>query len=60
MVSIGFKHCVITINREKSLALGERGLEGFDRVKCPSANFNDHVLTPVAASLRAKCQEGIL
>ena len=41
-------------NREKSLALGERGLEGFDRAKCPSANFNDHVLKPVAASLRAK------
>ena len=36
-------------NREKSLALGERGLEGFDRAKCPSANFNDNVLKPVAA-----------
>ena len=41
-------------NREKSLALGERGLEGLDRAKCPSANFNDNVLKPVAASLRAK------
>jgi hypothetical protein len=41
-------------NREKSLALGERGLEGFDRAKCPSANFNDNALNPVAASLRAK------
>ncbi len=41
-------------NREKSLALGERGLEGLDRTKCPSANFNDNILKPVAASLRAK------
>jgi hypothetical protein len=41
-------------NREKSLALVERGLEGFDRAKCPSANFSDHVLKPVAESLRAK------
>ena len=41
-------------NREKSLALGERGLEGLDRAKCPSANFNDRVLKPVAARLRAK------
>mgnify|MGYP006188987801 CR=1 FL=1 len=41
-------------NREKSLALGERGLEGLDRANCPSANFNDNVLKPVAASLRAK------
>ncbi len=41
-------------NRAKSLALGERGLEGLDRAKCPSANFNDNVLEPVAASLRAK------
>jgi len=36
-------------NCEKSLALGERDLEGFDRAKCPSANFNDNVLKPVAA-----------
>ena len=41
-------------NLEKSLALGERGLEGLDRANCPSANFNDNVLKPVAASLRAK------
>jgi len=41
-------------NREKSLALGERGLEGLDRANCPSANFNDRVLKPVAARLRAK------
>jgi hypothetical protein len=41
-------------NREKSLALGERGLEGLDRANCPSANFNDRVLKPVATSLRAK------
>ncbi len=41
-------------NREKSLALGERGLEGFDRANCPSANFSDNVLEPVAASLCAK------
>jgi hypothetical protein len=44
-------------NREKSLALGERGLEGLDRTKCPSANFNDNILKPVAASLRAKGDE---
>jgi hypothetical protein len=41
-------------NREKSLALGERGLEGLDQAICPSANFNDCVLKPVAARLRAK------
>ena len=41
-------------NREKSLALGDRGLERFYWGKCPSANFNDNVLKPVAASLRAK------
>ncbi len=41
-------------NREKSLALGERGLKGLDREKCPSANFSDRVLKPVAESLRAK------
>jgi hypothetical protein len=41
-------------NCEKSLALGERGLEELDRAKCPSANFNDNVLEPVAARLRAK------
>ena len=41
-------------NREKSLALGDRGLERFYWEKCPSANFNDNVLKPVAASLRAK------
>ena len=41
-------------NREKSLALGERGLEGLDRAICPSANFNDRVLKPVAARLHAK------
>ena len=41
-------------NCEKTLALGERGLEGLDRAKCPSANFNDRVLKPVAARLRAK------
>ena len=40
--------------REKSLALGGRGLEGLDRETCPSANFNDCVLKPVAARLRAK------
>jgi len=38
-------------NREKSLALGERGLEGLDRAKCPSANFSDRVLKPDAKSL---------
>jgi hypothetical protein len=41
-------------NREKSLALGERGLEGLDRANCPSASFNDNVLESIAASLRAK------
>jgi hypothetical protein len=41
-------------NSEKSLALGERGLKGLDRAKCPSANFSDRVLKPVAESLRAK------
>ena len=41
-------------NREKSLALGERGLEGLDRAKCPSANFNDRVLKPDAKSLRER------
>jgi hypothetical protein len=41
-------------NREKSLALGMRGLEGLDRASCPSANFNDRVLEPVAERLRAK------
>jgi hypothetical protein len=41
-------------NREKSLALGTRGLEGLDRASCPSANFNDRVLEPVAERLRAK------
>jgi hypothetical protein len=41
-------------NREKSLSLGERGLEGLDRENCPSANFNDNVLESVAASLHAK------
>ena len=41
-------------NREKSLALGERVLKGLDRANCPSANFNDRVLEPVAARLRAK------
>jgi hypothetical protein len=41
-------------NREKSLALGTRGLEGFDRASCPSANFNDRVLEPVAERLCAK------
>ena len=41
-------------NHEKSLALGGRGLEGLDRANCPSANFNDSVLKPVAARLRAK------
>ena len=40
--------------REKSLALGKRGLEGLDRAYCPSANFNDRVLEPVADRLRAK------
>jgi hypothetical protein len=39
---------------EKSLALGGRGLEGLDRASCPSANFNDRVLKPIAASLGAK------
>jgi hypothetical protein len=42
---------VLCANREKSLALGKRGLEGLDRAKCPSANFTDNVLKPVAASL---------
>ena len=41
-------------NREKSLALGERGLDGFDPANCPSANFSERVLKPVAASLGAK------
>jgi hypothetical protein len=41
-------------NGEKTLDLGERGLEGLDRANCPSANFNDRVLEPVAASLCAK------
>ena len=41
-------------NREKSLALGKRGLEGLDRATCPSANFSDRVPKPVAESLRAK------
>jgi hypothetical protein len=41
-------------NREKFLALGKRGLEGLDRASCPSANFNDRVLEPVAERLRAK------
>ena len=41
-------------NHEKSLALGGRGLEGLDRESCPSANFNDRVLKPIAASLGAK------
>ena len=41
-------------NSEKSLALGERGLKGLDRAKCPSANFSDRVLKPFAESLRAK------
>ena len=41
-------------NLEKSLALGERGLEVLDRPYCPSANFNIRVLKPVAAKLRAK------
>ena len=41
-------------NLEKSLALGKRGLEVLDRANCPSANFNDRVLKPVAAKLRAK------
>ena len=41
-------------NREKSLALGTRGLDGLDRASCPSANFNDRVLEPVAERLRAK------
>ena len=41
-------------NRAKSLALGERGLVGLDRAKCPSANFSDRILKPVAKSLRAK------
>ena len=41
-------------NHEKSLALGERGLEGLDREICPSTNFNDCVLKPVAARLRTK------
>jgi len=48
-------------NHEKSLALGERGLKGLDRAKCPSANFSDRVLKPVAESLRAKkiyCNNG--
>ena len=41
-------------NREKFLPLGERGLEGFDQTKCPSANFSDHVLKSVVESQRAK------
>jgi hypothetical protein len=41
-------------NREKSLALGKRGLGGLDHASCPSANFNDRVLEPVAERLRAK------
>ena len=41
-------------NHEKSLALGGRGLKGLDRANCPSANFNDRVLKPIAARLRAK------
>ena len=41
-------------NHEKSLALGKRGVEGLDWAKCPSANFNDHVLKPIAESLHAK------
>jgi hypothetical protein len=41
-------------NREKSLALGKRGLEGLDQAKCHSANFNDHILKPIAESLLAK------
>ena len=41
-------------NHEKSLALGGRGLEGFDRESCPSANFNDRILKPIAERLRAK------
>jgi hypothetical protein len=41
-------------NREKSLTLGERGLDGFDLANCPSANFSERVLKPVAASLGAK------
>jgi len=41
-------------NHEKSLALGERGFEGLDHAICPSANFNDRVLKPVAARLHAK------
>jgi hypothetical protein len=41
-------------NLKKSLALGERGLKVLDRANCPSANFNDRVLKPVAAKLRAK------
>ena len=41
-------------NHAKSLALGERGLAGLDRAKCPSANFGDRVFKPVAKSLRAK------
>ena len=41
-------------NRDKSLALGKRGLEGLDRADCPSTNFNDRVLETVAERLRAK------
>jgi hypothetical protein len=41
-------------NRDKSLALGKRGLEGLDRAYCPSTNFNDRVLETVAERLRAK------
>jgi hypothetical protein len=41
-------------NREKSLALGGRGLEGLDRESCPSANFTNKVLKQVAERLRAK------
>jgi len=52
--SIGFSDCALIMKSEKSLALGKMGLKGFDQTKCPSANFNDHVLKPVAASLRAK------
>ncbi len=44
----------VPANREKSLALGERGLKGLDWAKCPSANFSDRVLKTVAESLHAK------
>lgn len=40
--------------REKTLALGKRGLEGLDQASCPSANFNDRVLEPLAERIRAK------